>query len=130
MTWPALTSRIDALLEWLDADPLDRFEKNLVRARAQLQIGRHDILDHVRHLGIGNRRADEGAEPGMLVGAAPDGHLEELLAVLLDAEQADMADVMMAAGIDAAGNVDVQPPEIAREIEIAEAAGQLLGNRN
>ena len=33
-----------------------------------------------------------------------------------------MADVMMAAGIDAAGDVDVQPAEIALQVEIVEAA--------
>src|SRR5580692_3791402 len=130
MTWPALTSRIDALLEWLDPDPLHGLEKNLVGARAQLQIGRNDILDHISNLGIRNRRPDQGAETGLLVGAAADRHLEELLAVLLDAEQADVAHVMVAAGIDAAGNVDVQSSEIVGEIEITEAPGQLLGDRN
>ena len=82
------------------------------RPLAQLEIGLDDVLDHVRHLGIRHRRADQRAELGILVGLAADGHLEELLAVLLDAEEADVADVMMAAGIDAAGNVDVQPPEV------------------
>src|ERR1700722_535690 len=130
MRWPHLTSRIDALLERLDPDPLHGFEKNLIRARPQLQISRHDILDDVRHLRIGNRRTDQGAEPGLLVGAAADRHLEELLAVLLDAEEADMAHMMMAAGIDAAGNIDVQSPEIVGEVEITEAPGQLLGDRN
>src|SRR5260370_5155053 len=114
MTWPDLTSRIDALLERLDPDPLHGFEKNLVRARAQLQIGRHDILDHVRHFRIGNRRTDEGAEPGLLVGAAADRHLEKFLAVLLDAKEADMAHMMVAAGIDAARHVDVQAPDARR----------------
>src|SRR5580693_1995434 len=130
MTWPALTSRIDAFLEWLDPDPLHGLEKNLVRTRTQLQIGRNDVLDHVGDLGIWDRGADQGAETGALVGAAPDRHLKEFLAVLLDAEQADVAHVMVAAGIDAAGNVDVQSPEIVGKVEIAEAPGQLLGDRN
>ena len=71
---------------------------------------------------VGHRRTDQRAERGVLVGAAAERDLIELLAVLLDAENADVADVMMAAGIDAAGNVDVQPAEIARQIEVAEAA--------
>ena len=73
----------------------------------------------------------QGAELRLLVGAAADGDLVELLAVLLDAENADVADVMMAAGVDAAGDVDVQLAEVAREVEIAEAPRQLLrdGNR-
>ena len=58
-------------------------------------------------------RTDQRAELRILVGAAAERDLIELLAVLLDAENADMADMMMAAGIDAAGNVDVQPAEVA-----------------
>src|ERR1700722_13333045 len=101
MTWPDLTSRIDPLLEWLDPDSLHGFEENLIGSRAQLQIGRHDILDHVRHFGIGDGGTDRGAEPGLLVSAAADGYLEEFLAVLLDPEEPDMAHMVMAAGIDA-----------------------------
>ena len=51
----------------------------------------------------------------VLVGTAADRDLIELLAVLLDAENADVADMVMAAGIDAAGNIDVQAAEIVRE---------------
>ncbi len=79
---------------------------------------------------IGHRGADQGAELGLLVGAAADRDLVELLAVLLDAENADVADMMMAAGIDAAGDVDVQPAEIAGEFEVAEPPGQFLGDRD
>src|SRR5215510_6390863 len=106
---PPLTSRIDTLPEWFNADALDRVEKDLVRPRAQLEIGRHDILDYVRHLGIRNGRANERTELGILIGLPADRDLEEFLAVLLDAEETDVADVMMAAGIDTAGDVDVQP---------------------
>jgi hypothetical protein len=51
---------------------------------------------------------------------AADCDLEEFLAVLLDAENADMADMVMAAGIDAAGDVDMQPTDQLREIVIGE----------
>ena len=61
---------------------------------------------------VGHGRTEQRAELGLLVGAAAERDLVEFLAVLLDAEQADVADVMMAAGVDAAGNVDVQPPEV------------------
>src|SRR5262249_22495476 len=120
---PPLTSCIDALLERLDADPLDGREEYLVRPFAQFEIGCHYIFNHVRHLRVGHGRPDQRAERRVLVGAAADRHLEILLAILLDAEKADVADVMMTASIDAAGDIDVQPPEIAGEVEIAEAAG-------
>ena len=48
----------------------------------------------------------------VLVGLAAERDLVDLFAVLLDPENADVADVMVAAGIDAAGNIDVQPAEI------------------
>src|SRR5438132_124807 len=126
---PPLTSRIDTLPERLNTDALDRIEKDLVRPRAQLEISLDDVLDHIRHLGVGHGRTDQHAEQRVLVRLATDSHLKELLAVLLDTEESDMADVMMAAGIDAARDVDVQPPEAAREIEITKPAGQFLRHR-
>ena len=79
---------------------------------------------------IGHRRPDQLAERRVLVRLAADRDLIELLAVLLDAEDADMADMVMAAGIDAAGNVDVQPAEIALQIEIVETPRDLLRDRD
>ena len=70
------------------------------------------------------------AKLGAFVGAAADRHLIILLAVLLDAENADVAHVMVAAGIDAARDVDVQPAEALRQIEILEPARDLLGHRD
>src|SRR5262249_56259481 len=57
-------------------------------------------------------------------------NLVRFLAVLHDAEDADVPDVMMTAGVDAAGDVDVEPSEIAGQIEILEAARDLLGYRD
>src|SRR5262249_7338659 len=116
---PALTSRIDTLPERLDTNALDRVEKDLVRPRAQLELSFDNVLDHVRYLGIRHGRTDQGAEHRILVGLAADGDLKELLAVLLDAKKPDVADAVMAAGIDAARDIDVQPPEAPRKIEIA-----------
>src|ERR1043166_7218769 len=127
---PALMSCMDALLERLDADALDRVEEDFARPLAQLHVGRDDVLDHVGDLAGGHRGTEQRAQLRVLVGAAADRDLIIFLAVLLDAEDADVADVMMAAGVDAAGNVDVQPVEPAGEIEIAEPARQLLGDRD
>src|SRR5262245_956427 len=51
-TSPFLTSRIDTLLERLDADAPDGIEEDLVRPCAQLEIGRDDVLDHVGDLRV------------------------------------------------------------------------------
>src|SRR5262249_1346511 len=129
-TRPPLMSCMDALLERLDADALDGVDEDFARPLAQLDVSGDDVLDHVDDLAVGHRRADQGAQLRVLVGTAADRDLIVFLAVLLDAENADVADVMMAAGIDAAGNVDVQPVEPAGKIEIAEAARELLRHRN
>src|SRR5215472_16402904 len=130
MMRPALTSCIDALLEGIDADARDGVDEKLVRPRAQLEIGGGDVPDHVGDLAVRHRRPQDLAELGALVGAAADRHLVVFLAVLLDAEDADMPDVMVTAGIDAAGDVDVQPSEIAGQIENLEAARDFLGHRD
>src|SRR6478736_5581069 len=127
---PRLTSGIDALLERLDAGAFHHLRESLLRTLAQLEVGGDDVLDDIGDLGVAHRRTDQGAEPGVLVGAPADRDLIELLVVLLDAENADVADMMMAAGVDAAGDVDVQPAEIARHVEVAEAAGDLLRDRD
>src|SRR5262245_17771331 len=126
----ALTSGIDSLLEWFDADAFDRIEKNLVRPLTQLQVGSNNVFDDVRHFGIRHRRTDQRAKLGILVGAPADGHLEVFLAVLLDAKEADVTDVVVAAGIDATRDVDMEPAKIAGQIKIAETSRELLRHRN
>src|SRR5262249_11662942 len=130
MIRPALTSRIDALLERIDADARDGIDESLGRPLAQLEIAGGDVLDHVGDLAVRHGRTQNLAELGALVGAAADRHLVVLFAVLLDPEDADVPDVMVTAGVDAAGDVDVQPSEVASQIEILEAARDLLGHRN
>src|SRR6202012_673671 len=109
--FPPLTSGIDALPEWFDAEPFHRVDEKLLGRGAQRQIGLDAVLDHVGDLVVLHARADQRAELALPVGAAADGDLINLLAVLLDAENADMADMVMAAGIDAAGYIDVQPAD-------------------
>src|SRR5215831_7342714 len=81
---PDLTSGIDALPEWLDAEALDGIDEQFLRLLAQLQIGGGDVLDHVGHLAIGNGRTDQRSKLRLLVGPPADRHLVVFLAVLLD----------------------------------------------
>jgi len=66
----------------------------------------------------------------VLVGAAADRDLVKFLAVLLDAENADVADMVVAARVDAAGDVDVQTADHLGGVVISEAPGQFLRDRN
>src|SRR5262249_1498901 len=74
MIRPALTSRIDALLERIDADARDGIDENLVRPLAQLAIGGGDVLDHVGDLAVRHGRTQNLAELGALVRGATDRH--------------------------------------------------------
>ena len=47
------------------------------------------------------------ARPWSLIGAAADDHLVALFAADFDAHQADVADVVLRAGVGAAGDVQV-----------------------
>src|SRR6266702_8112608 len=128
--FPPLTSGIDALLERFDTEALYRVDEQLLRPLAQSQISFHDVLDDVGNLVELDAGADQIAKRGALVGTAADGDLVDLLAVLLDTENADMADMVMATGIDAAGDVDVQPADQIGEFVIGEAPRQFLSDRD
>src|SRR6516225_7903685 len=127
---PRSTSGIDALPERLDAEPLHRIDEKLVGARAQREIGLDDVFHHIGDFLELHRGPDQRAELGILVGASADRDLVELLAILFDAENADMADVMMTAGVDAAGDVDMEAADQIGGIVIGKAPRQLLCNRD
>ncbi|OGA28514.1 MAG: hypothetical protein A3I01_00445 [Betaproteobacteria bacterium RIFCSPLOWO2_02_FULL_65_24] len=61
---------------------------------------------------------------------AADGDLVELLALLVHAENADVADVVMAAGIHAARDVEVELADIVQVVQIVEAPLDRLGHGN
>ncbi len=63
-------------------------------------------------------------------GTAAERNLVELFAFLVDAQNADVADVVVTAGIHAAGNIQVQLTDIEQVIQIVEAALDGFGNRN
>src|SRR4051794_22337395 len=128
--FPPLTSGINALLEGFDAEALYGVHEQLFGPLSQGQISFHDVLDDVGDLVELDAGADQIAERGALVGAAADGDLVDLLAVLLDAEDADVTDMVMAAGVDAAGDVDVQPADQIGQLVIGEAPRQFLRDRD
>ena len=79
--------------------------------------------DHVGHLFRRERRADHLAE--MRAGRArallaAERHLIPLRAVLIDAQHADVADVVMTARVDAARDVERQVAEVVHVVEIVE----------
>src|SRR5258708_611170 len=93
--------RISALPERLEADAAQRINEALA-VRAQLAVALDDALEGGRHLVLRHRWADDLTEGGEAVGRAAEADLVPLLAVLVDAEDADVADVMVPAGVHAA----------------------------
>src|SRR5690606_10411478 len=127
---PFLMSFIEALLERLDADAAIGVDEPLALV-ALADIGRDDGLDRVDDFLFGEGTADDVADGRLLVRRATERHLVIFDALLVDAENADMADMVMAASVDAARGVDLQLADIVLALDVGEAARNLLrqGNR-
>ena len=89
---------------------------------AVLDVRLDQALDHVGHVGRGERRADDLAERRVVALRAADRNLVPLVAALVDAEDADVADVMVAAGVHAAGHVEVDLADVVQVVEVVESA--------
>src|ERR1700733_11679122 len=108
--------RIGALLERLDAYPMDHVHESL----AVVPLGAidlHDPLDGCRNFVLRHRRPDHLAERGKAVHRAAQRNLVPLLAVLIDAQDADVPDVMMSAGVHTARHLDLDIAEVVEVVE-------------
>src|SRR5436190_6480575 len=120
---------IDAFLEGLEADAMHHVDEALGFAVAPLEVAGDELLDHVGDVGPRERGPDHLAQrrarrdfAGAGLSLVPaDLDLVPLLAVLIDAEDADVADVVVPAGIHASRNVEVELADIVQVIEIGEA---------
>ena len=128
---PSLMScGIDALLEGLDAEPAHGVDEALVLVPARRRRRR----SAARPRRASRCAANDGpitlpSEASFALRAA-DRDLVPLLAVLVDAEHADVADVMMAAGVHAAGDVEVELADVVQVVEVVEAALDRFGDRD
>ena len=61
---------------------------------------------------------------------ATDGDLVPLLAVLIDAQNADVADMVMAAGVHAAGDVELDVADVVEVVEVVETFLDGVGDGN
>ena len=93
---------------------------------ALVQIDVDQPRDDIGHVVCLERGADDLADGAAAASRirtirATHRNLVPLLAILVDAEDADVAGMVVAAGIHAAGNIDVQLADIVQEIEVVEA---------
>src|SRR5678815_1521617 len=129
---------IDAVLERLEADALHHVDEALGFAVAAFEIAGDELLDHVGDVGPRERGPDDPAQRRSsrsfararfsLVSADLD--LVPLLAVLVDAEDADVADVVVPAGVHAPGDVEIELTDIVQVVEVVEALLDRLGHRD
>ena len=129
----AAPHRVGRGLERVDADAPDGVDETLVGG-ALRAVGVDHGLDGVGHFVGRERRADHlagtpRAAERRAVGAA-ERDLVPLLAVLVDAEDADVAAVVVAAGIDAAADVQVDVADVVELVEVGEAFGDLGRERD
>src|SRR5690606_19742262 len=128
--WPFLMIRcIDALLERVDSDTAEGVEEGFFFG-ALLDVDLDQLVDHVGHFLLGEGRAEDLRQAGLAAGAAAEGHLVELLALLVHAEDADVADVVVAAGVHAAGDVEVEVADVEQVVQVVEAALDGFGHRD
>src|SRR5262245_41769598 len=104
-------------------------------AVAAREVALDELFDHVGNLGTREGRADDLAERRAharadLALVAADLDLVPLLAVLVDAEDAYVADVVMAAGVHATRDVHVDLADVVQVVEIVEALLDRLGYRD
>src|SRR5579871_3601139 len=121
--------RIGALPEGREPDAADGIDETLLLA-AQRAIGLDQSPDGRCNLVLPHRRSEYLTERREAVGRAADADLIPLLAVLIDAEHADVADMVMAAGIHAAGHLDLDLAQVVEIVEIVETLLYLAGNRD
>ncbi len=91
-------------------------------------IGVDQASDNARNLVSSEGRADHGAEAGVRALLAADGDLIPLRAILVDAEDADVADMVMAAGVHAPRNVEFELADVVQVIKVVK--GLLDGLRD
>src|SRR5260221_14058478 len=120
---------IDVFLEGFDAGAVHHVDKALALAVPEREIGFDQSLDHVGDAGPGEGRSNAFSKrSGRLIAA--DFNLVPLLPVLIDAKNPYMADMMVAASVHAARDVEVQLADVVQVVEIVEAALDVLGHRD
>src|SRR5688572_7618784 len=124
----SLSSGIEGFLEGLRPQPPVDLEERLLLADADRKIGVDNLIDRVGHLVGCEAWADDLTNGGAFRRGTAKRDLVELLAPLIEAENADVADMMMAAGIDAARDVDLERPDLLLPGKVGKTPGDALGD--
>src|SRR4051812_27159125 len=118
-----INAAIDVFLEGCDADAVHHLDEALGLAVAVREIALDQPLDDTGHLRARDGWADDFAERRLrtarpdLALVAADLDLVPLLAVLIDAEDADVADMVVAAGVHATRDVEVELADVVQVVK-------------
>src|SRR5262245_1064177 len=99
---------IEGLFEGVHAQTGVGGQKRLLGAGPQFQVGVDHLLDGIDDAVGTKARAGDAGQGRVLAAGATEQQLVVFLASLFDAEDADGTDVVVAAGVDAAGDFDLE----------------------
>src|SRR5690606_26382739 len=89
-----------------------------------------NVGDDVRDLVAGKRGTEDFTQGRFFTGVAAQGNLEEFVAFVVHAQNADVADVVVTTGVHAVGNVQVDFAQIVQIIQIVKAHLNGFRHRN
>src|SRR3990170_75582 len=125
----AVSSAIDRLLEAIHADAAVSVDEALA-GLADRAVLFDRALDRIDDPGLVEAGAGYLGLRGFLVARAAEQQLVAFAALPVDAEDADVACVMVAAGVDAAADLDLELADVVLPRRIGEALRQLLRERD
>src|SRR5476649_654771 len=129
-TGSSLAISIDPLLERLGADAAIGVDEALALA-APLEVGRDQRVDGFDDLLCADGGAEDAADRRLAeVDVAAQAQLVLLHAVPVDAQDADVADMVMAAGVDAARDLDLEVADIVLACQLREMSRDALRDRD
>src|SRR3546814_4578147 len=101
--------------------PAEAIEEGFFGIVTPFEIGVHDALDAVGNLVARQRTAHALAHRRAVGRRAAEHHLVPLLATLVDAEDADVADAVLAAAVHATAHGDADRADVILIVEIGRA---------
>jgi len=120
---------INLVFEGFDADAVESIQKNFVRV-AMRQVDADDLFHGIRDFCRCKGGANHLAGAGLAALTTAQGDLIELGIVLVHPQDADMGHMVVAAGVHAAGDVEVQFAQVKQVIQVTEARLDGVGDRD
>src|SRR5690606_9906381 len=125
----AITSGIYPLLERIQTDPAIAVQKGFL-FRPVFHVNIDQLGDDLWHFLTSEGRPQNLADGGVVVRRSTQADLIELFAFLVDTQNTDVAHVMVATGVHAARNVEVDGAKVVQEVQVIKTTLDCFGHRN